>query len=163
MNICFEKFFRDKYWKKNRAKFLGKIRQKFAIFFSGQILKKKNRAKFLGKMRQKFAIFFFREKSLNYNIFLGLWRCMQWIGNGHFAIFPRQTSRRTRFSLHESFGQILHHCPSRCASTGQNDWTWTQQVFRIIGQNRRIRSKPQYKIGTSAFFLTFFSLLIPYF
>ena len=138
MNICFEKFFRDKYWKK------------------------KNRAKFLGKMRQKFAIFFFREKSLK-RYFLGFWRCVQWIGNGHFAIFPRQTSRRTRFSLHESFGQILHHCPSRCASTGQNDWTWTQQVFRIIGQNRRIRSKPQYKIGTSAIFLIFFSLLIPYF
>ena len=88
---------------------------------------------------------------------------MQWIGNGHFAIFPRQTSRRTRFSLHESFGQILHYCPSRCASTGQNDWTWTQQVFRIIGQNRRIRSKPQYKIGTSAFFLTFFFSTDPLF
>ena len=36
MNICFEKFFRDKYWKKNRAKFLGKMRQKFAIFFFGK-------------------------------------------------------------------------------------------------------------------------------
>ena len=132
MNICFENFFRDKYWKKIEQNFWEKC----------------------GKNSQ----FFFREKSLNYDIFLGLWRCMQWIGNGHFAIFPRQTSRRTRFSLHESFGQILHHCPSRCASTGQNDWTWTQQVFRIIGQNRRIRSKPQYKIGTSAFFLTFFFL-----
>ena len=138
MNICFEKFF-----------FGTNIEKKIEQIFWEKF----------GKNSQ----FFFSGKIAQLRYFLGFWRCVQWIGNGHFAIFPRQTSRRTRFSLHESFGQILHHCPSRCASTGQNDWTWTQQVFRIIGQNRRIRSKPQYKIGTSAIFLIFFSLLIPYF